>query len=169
MNCGSGVSQIRPTRFKREEIFYKFFSLHCKKIQSLRNKEQHFQINITKFTNKIMRYFGGKFKLAKEILEVVLKDARPGQVYVEPFVGGCSVVPHVTNRRRIAGDLNRYVICFLKAIQSGWIPPDNITEEQYDKILSHRRSSKYNKYLDVNPENSFTKYMILWLRVNATR
>lgn len=35
-----------------------------------------------------MKYVGSKNRHAKEILPIILKDRKPDQWYVEPFVGG---------------------------------------------------------------------------------
>jgi len=98
-----------------------------------------------------MRYFGGKFRLAKYLLPVILKEAKPRQTYVEPFVGGCNVIDKVCGCRRIAGDANPYVICLFKALQKGWLPPEGVTEEEYDEVLTTRRDSKR----EISPRNAF--------------
>ena len=102
-----------------------------------------------------MRYFGGKTNIGKQLLEVVLKDARPGQVYVEPFVGGCSVIQHVKDRRRIGCDMNPYIICLFKAVQNGWIPPEGVEEDEYDELVKERKKKGYNRHLDVTPRKAF--------------
>lgn len=35
-----------------------------------------------------MKYMGSKRKLVKEILPIMLKQRKPNQCWVEPFVGG---------------------------------------------------------------------------------
>lgn len=35
-----------------------------------------------------MKYMGSKNRIAKEILPIILRDRKPNQWYVEPFVGG---------------------------------------------------------------------------------
>lgn len=77
-----------------------------------------------------MRYSGGKARIAKQLLEVVLADRRPGQLYVEPFCGGCNTLRHVDGPC-LASDGNPYVIAMWRALQAGWLPPDYLGERQY--------------------------------------
>jgi len=80
-----------------------------------------------------MRYMGSKNRHAKHILPIVLKDRRPNQWYVEPFVGGFNMIQHVTGPR-IANDSHPYLIALFRALQSGWDPPEFVSKEQYQKI-----------------------------------
>jgi DNA adenine methylase len=52
---------------------------------------------------------------------------------VEPFVGGANVIDKVQGKR-IGGDKNEYVIALFKALQNGWIPPKNVSEEECEKF-----------------------------------
>lgn len=87
-----------------------------------------------------MKYMGSKNRHAKEILEIVLKNRKDGQFYVEPFVGGFNLIDKVSGNR-IANDKHFYLIELFKAIQNGWIPPDNVSEEEY-------KSARLNKSLN---------------------
>ena len=77
-----------------------------------------------------MRYLGSKRIIAGEILPIVLKNRRPNQYYVEPFVGGCNMIDKVDGLR-IGADSNSYLISMWNALQSGWVPPDEVTEDMY--------------------------------------
>lgn len=81
----------------------------------------------------IMRYLGGKHKLAKRFLPVVLKGRTPSQFYVEPFLGGCNVLPHVSGMR-IASDIRSDLIALYRHLQDGWAPPGSLSEEEYQSI-----------------------------------
>lgn len=83
-----------------------------------------------------MKFLGSKNKYAKYILPLILKDRQPNQYVVEPFCGGCNLTQKITGNR-IANDCHYYLIEVHKAIQSGWIPPDTITEEDYRDIKLH--------------------------------
>lgn len=74
-----------------------------------------------------MRYQGGKSRLVKYILP----HFPPTDLYIEPFVGSASVLQHVLARKRIGVDNNKYIIALLAAIRDGWIPPEEISEEEY--------------------------------------
>lgn len=78
-----------------------------------------------------MKYMGSKSKIAKFILPIILKDRKDGQVYVEPFVGGCNTIDKVSGVR-IAGDNNRYLIALYKALQNGANFPTEIPKDVYD-------------------------------------
>ncbi len=84
-----------------------------------------------------MQCMGSKRRLAKYILPIILKDRKPGQWYIEPFVGGANMIDKVDGPR-IGNDINYYLIEMWKAIQHGWIPPDRITEKQY-KIIKNNQ------------------------------
>ena len=79
---------------------------------------------------------GSKNRIAKEILPIILKDRKPDQWYVEPFCGGCNIIDKVEGNR-MANDVNKYLIAFLESLSQGWLPPENITEEEYLKIKNN--------------------------------
>lgn len=80
-----------------------------------------------------MQYQGSKVKFAKQMLKQILPYRRDGQWWVEPFCGSCSVTQYVSGNR-IVSDSNYYLIEMRKALQNGWIPPDNISEHEYIRI-----------------------------------
>lgn len=80
-----------------------------------------------------MRYMGGKHRIAKYFMPIVLSARKPGQVYVEPFVGGANTLIRVSGQR-IAADANPYLIAMWKAVQAGWQPPDVVTEDEYNAV-----------------------------------
>src|SRR5574343_212970 len=86
-----------------------------------------------------MQYMGSKAKLAKFIIPVILQNSKNPYCWVEPFVGGCGMIKNV-NCPRIGGDTNEYLIALWKAVQSGWIPPSDISEELYGEIKNNKES-----------------------------
>jgi len=84
-----------------------------------------------------MKYMGSKNRIAKYILPIILKDRKEGQCYVEPFVGGFNLIDKV-KENRLAADCNPYVTILFTAIQSGWLPPDNIAETEYKSASLNR-------------------------------
>ena len=80
-----------------------------------------------------MQYFGGKFRLADEIVSVLNKYRKEGQIFLEPFVGGANIVSKMTGKRT-AYDIHYELIEMYKAIQNGWFPPDLISKEYYEEI-----------------------------------
>lgn len=95
-----------------------------------------------------MKYMGSKNRIAKEILPIILKDRKPDQWYVEPFVGGANMIDKVDGKR-IGSDLNHYLIDALIAIRDCLcdLPKNNLefTEAQYD-LLRLNDDYKYKGY-----------------------
>ena len=81
-----------------------------------------------------MIYMGSKNRIAKEILPIILKDRKPNQCYIEPFVGGANLIDKVEGFR-IGADLNPYVIEALKLIRDNPESlPDFVSEEYYREL-----------------------------------
>jgi len=88
-----------------------------------------------------MQYLGGKFRLRKVIAGFVNDAIREkgSAFYVEPFVGGNNIsalvnptcdgwIPGV---RKYLFDANLALINLYRAIQYGWVPPDEMSADQY--------------------------------------
>ena len=89
-----------------------------------------------------MHYFGGKFKISKDLANV-LNPITKGKPFVDLFCGACNVIEKITTASsRMANDNSPYLIALLKAIQDGYEPPICVTREQYNYVMSH---------LDENP------------------
>ena len=88
-----------------------------------------------------MKYMGSKLRHAKEILPIILKNRKEGQYYVEPFVGGANVIDKVTGNR-IGADINEYLIAMWQAVSKGWLPPEVITEEDYQNVRNNKDKDK---------------------------
>jgi DNA adenine methylase len=78
-----------------------------------------------------MIYMGGKSRFTKDLLPVILKDRKPNQTYAEPFCGGLGTLSEV-HGKRIAGDINKYLIAMWKGVQSGRRRRAKITKTMYD-------------------------------------
>jgi len=85
-----------------------------------------------------MKYMGSKARHARELLDIVLADRKPGQWYVEPFVGGANMIDKVDGNR-IGGDFNPWVACLWQAVADGWVPPDVVTEDEYKTAQAERK------------------------------
>ena len=97
-----------------------------------------------------MRYLGGKTRLAKHLAGAILDDTKSREVYVEPMVGGGSVLaalaPHF--ERVYAGDIHEDLILLYQAMQSGWEPPTELSEEQWREL----------KYSEPSPLRGFAGF-----------
>ena len=76
---------------------------------------------------------GSKARIAKHILPIILKDRKPEQWYVEPFVGGGNMIDKVSGNR-IGADSNQCVIDALYFIRDFELPQNNkeFTERMYN-------------------------------------
>ncbi|QWY83621.1 DNA adenine methylase protein [Rhizobium phage RHph_X2_26] len=77
-----------------------------------------------------MKYVGSKRRIAREILSIVLRDRKPGQWYVEPFVGGANTLM-LAEGPRLGGDTHPWLIGLLRNAANGWLPPRELPEERY--------------------------------------
>lgn len=91
-----------------------------------------------------MRYLGGKTRIAKEMLPIILADRKEGQYFVEPFCGGCNVTDKVLGNR-IANDYNEYLIAMFRGLVSGEKYPEQISRELYNDVRDCFRSGS-DKY-----------------------
>lgn len=88
-----------------------------------------------------MQYFGGKSKIAKKIAAIINPIvAERDAIYIEPFVGGASVLCEINARARWAGDVNKSIITMFKRLQEGWEPPKELSEEEYHVL--HRNDDR---------------------------
>lgn len=92
-----------------------------------------------------MRYQGGKSRIANQLATVIERWGRESnQTFVSLFCGSCVVeaklAPHFD--RVICNDKHEYLIEMLKGVQNGYELPEQITEEQYKYIKSHKDEDK---------------------------
>lgn len=84
-----------------------------------------------------MKYVGSKNRHAKELLKIILKDRKPGQWYVEPFVGGANMIDKVDGNR-IGSDTNRYLIALLTYMQSNGFSAPSVDERLYRNVKGNK-------------------------------
>ena len=83
-----------------------------------------------------MKYMGSKRRIAKYILPIMLKDRKPNQLWIEPFVGGANIIDKVPGYR-IGLDNNRYLIALLREMQKPNFEAPLVNEENYNKIKNN--------------------------------
>jgi DNA adenine methylase len=83
-----------------------------------------------------VQYLGGKQRIARSIARVVLATTDRRSRYVEPFLGGGSVMralaPHFADA--VAGDWSEDVCLLWQAVRDGWEPPTSVTEAEYEAL-----------------------------------
>ena len=93
-----------------------------------------------------MQYFGGKAKIAKELSVFLQSKIEPNQTFVDLFCGSCNIVSKIKADKRIANDLHKELIALHIAVQQGWIPPEEISEQEY-KLLKYDLDGNYSDHM----------------------
>lgn len=105
-----------------------------------------------------MKYMGSKRRLWKHISPYILSERKEGQAYVEPFCGGCNSLSQVGGRR-IAADVNPYLIAMWKSVIADENQLYPISKQLYDRVReSYRRGD----------ETLFSKAEIGWVGYMAS-
>lgn len=86
-----------------------------------------------------MKYMGSKSRLSKELVPIIQSyiDVNT-KGYLEPFVGGANVIDKIDCKVRVGMDIHEYLVPLLVALRDGWIPPQNITEDEYKSIKNNK-------------------------------
>lgn len=92
------------------------------------------------FIGEFMMYFGGKFRISKQIATLI--NSYNPTTYVEPFCGSCNVAIKIDCENKILNDKHPYLIEMWKALQNGWIPPTECSEEMYKYYKENKDINK---------------------------
>lgn len=87
---------------------------------------------------------GSKNRHSKQLLPIILKDRKPEQYYVEPFVGGANMIDKVDGLR-IGSDCNKYLIALLKEMQLDTFTAPDITEDIFDRMK--KKPSEFSDWM----------------------
>src|ERR1700677_4530207 len=98
-----------------------------------------------------MIYLVGKNRLGPKIAEELRAQRRPGQTYVEPFIGGCGVFACMDGER-LGSDVDADIIAMWLAAMDGWVPPVSVTEDEYAEARNGPRTAL----------RGFVKYACSW-------
>lgn len=83
-----------------------------------------------------MQYLGGKSRIARRLEAEILARKGGRTRYVEPFIGGgavfAKVAPHFEDA--VGMDVVPDLILLWQAIAEGWLPPEELTREEYDAL-----------------------------------
>jgi len=88
-----------------------------------------------------MRYFGGKTRICKDVAKIIESVREPNQTFLSVFTGGGWVESLIQNKK-ICCDKHKYLIAMYQALQNGWEPPSQLSNEEYQHI---------KRYKDENP------------------
>ena len=86
-----------------------------------------------------MNYMGGKHRQGPAIAKVIKTLLSPGCYYFEPFCGALGSAHRVAQilPERVTmhlSDVNEPLINMWKAALDGWVPPDVVTNDEYDRV-----------------------------------
>jgi len=94
-----------------------------------------------------MTYLGGKAKIAKQLVSFMVEDIKGKEhnnKFYEPFFGSGAISFELIKQGYDFGfnasDLQPDLICFFKAIQSGWVP-NFIDESEYKRLRQEKEPS----------------------------
>lgn len=83
-----------------------------------------------------MQYLGGKSRIAKHLAPIILEGRGDRDTYIEPFLGAGSVftlvAPHFP--RALGADAMPDLVMLWNAVQQGWTPPTEVSEEEYQAL-----------------------------------
>jgi len=99
-----------------------------------------------------MKYFGGKFRISKNIVSYFKSLNTEYDTYIEPFVGGAWMLKSVHDAKLgfkyyMASDLHQDLICMYLAIKKGWLPPKDIDLELYHKAKNNQVSPELRAFV----------------------
>ena len=97
-----------------------------------------------------MKYPGSKARFTKQLLAVVASARGDRTAYLEPFVGGgnsfAAVAPLFA--RSGCGDGQEDIALLWQAVAGGWLPPENVSEDEY-AALRHAEPSALRGFVGV--------------------
>lgn len=87
-----------------------------------------------------MQYLGGKYRIAKQVANVLKQYLGNHETYLEPFCGALNVTVQMADCGLpiIAADANQYLITMWQAVFNGWQPPENLSEQEYKEIKDNK-------------------------------
>lgn len=84
-----------------------------------------------------MQYLGGKARIAKHIVPFMeMFYRRDHEFWVEPFMGACNTLA-LASGPKIGNDIDPDLVGLFKALQQGFDPPREVTEEEYYKAKNN--------------------------------
>lgn len=96
-----------------------------------------------------MVYVGSKSRLAKYIVPILQKQIDDNNLttYIEPFVGGANIIDKIKCKNKFGYDIHQGLIGIYNAVKTGFIPPDTITEEDYNNAKNGLISEPLKSYI----------------------
>jgi len=64
-------------------------------------------------------------------------------LFISPFIGGGIIESKINTTNKLIYDKNSYLMAMYKELQNGWIPPKNLTKEEYYYIKNNKDEKPY--------------------------
>lgn len=83
-----------------------------------------------------MKYMGSKSRIAKYIVPILQSEINKNGIkeYIEPFCGGCNVIDKIKCDKKVANDLNKFLIALFIHLKNGGELPNEVSRELYNKV-----------------------------------
>lgn len=95
-----------------------------------------------------MRYLGNKTRLAKYISPFLVRHLNGDNYFIDVFAGAMGMISNIDYPKRMAYDIDRYIISLMQDVRDGWIPPDNYTESDYNAAKEYVKTQTTSAYSD---------------------
>ena len=82
-------------------------------------------------------YLGGKSRISRFLINYMSSVREDNMTWVEPFMGSGKVLFNVKGPR-IGNDANHELIALFKAVQNGYEPPSEVSEDEYNHMKHHQ-------------------------------
>lgn len=93
-----------------------------------------------------MQYFGGKARTCSKISDYI-NQFTYNRDYIEPFVGGAWVFSKIKSPNKTAYDICEPLIKMYRAVQKGWVPPSEVSEDLYKAAKAGEVSEELRAFI----------------------
>ena len=88
-----------------------------------------------------MIYMGSKNRLSKYLAPIIqgyIDNMENCKGFLVPFCGGANIEDKIKCDNIISCDIDEYLIATLIALRDGWIPPEEVSSEEYKHIKTNK-------------------------------
>lgn len=93
-----------------------------------------------------MTYLGSKERLASKIVPFLNNLRQPGQLYVEPFVGSCSIFEKMSCPKIGSDAMKSLIYLWRDLMDNLFIEPASLSKEEYDALMKDPEPSSLQAY-----------------------
>ncbi len=95
-----------------------------------------------------MKYMGSKSRIAKYIVPILQSEINKNGIkeYIEPFCGGCNVIDKIKCDKKVANDLNKFLIALFIHLKNDGELPSEVSRELYNKVKKDYKNNVYEDW-----------------------